>query len=128
MRISDWSSDVCSSDLKAVAYDTWLYATRAMPRWMSWSLRVLAMLSAAMRLHWVVFRNIRDLLRQDGCNNRATWPRLLSWPHNYPGPLRLLPRASLSYLRPRFPPSQHADRAFARPPLAPPAPPPTQLG
>src|SRR3546814_12459444 len=79
MRISDWSSDVCSSDLtcalehftailanavlsdpahlvgadteaqrmwrwhaveeiehKAVAYDTWLYATRAMPRWMSW--------------------------------------------------------------------------------------------
>src|SRR3546814_18954071 len=115
MRISDWSSDVCSSDLtcalehftailanavlsdpahlvgadteaqrmwrwhaveeiehKAVAYDTWLYATRAMPRWMSWSLRVLAMLRAAMRFHWVVFRNIRDLLRQDGCNNRAT--------------------------------------------------------
>src|SRR3546814_17267406 len=51
---------------KDVAYDTWLYATRAMPRWLSWSLRVLAMLSAAMRIHWVVFRNISDLLRQDG--------------------------------------------------------------
>ena len=103
---------------KAVAYDTWLHATRGMPRWMSWSLRVLAMLSAAVRFHWVVFRNIRDLLRQDGCNNRATWRRLLAWLYDYPGPMRLLARGILGYLRPGFHPWQHDDRALARRALA----------
>src|SRR3546814_11807237 len=103
MRISDWSSYVFSSDL-------------------------LAMLSAAMRFHWVVFRNIRDLLRQDGCNNRATWRRLLSWLYNYPGPMRLLARGFLSYFRPGFHPWQHADRALARRALALLTPPPIQSG
>src|SRR3546814_16931585 len=92
---------------------------------MSWSLRVLAMLIAAMRFHWVVFRNIRDLLRQAGCNNRATWRRLLSWLYNYPGPMRLLARGILSYFRPGFHPWKHDDRELARSAPASLTPPPT---
>lgn len=103
---------------KAVAYDTWLFATRNMPRAARWSLRSLAMLSAAWRFHWVIFRNTRDLLRQDGKNDRATWRVLLAYLYDYPGVMRGLTRGILSYLRPGFHPWQHDDRALARRALA----------
>src|SRR3546814_5030261 len=103
---------------KAVAYDTWLHATRTMPRWMRWSLRSIAMLSAAIRFHWVVFRNTDDLLAQDGKNNLATWRQLRSYLYVYPGPMRLIARGTIAYLRPGFHPWQHDDRALAARALA----------
>src|SRR3546814_15104136 len=48
----------------AVAYDTWLYPTRTMARWMRWSMRSIANLSAAIRFHWVVFRKTTNLPAQ----------------------------------------------------------------
>src|SRR3546814_13025406 len=63
MRISDWSSDVCSSDL-------------------------------------------------------ATWRQLRSYLYVYPGPMRLIARGMIAYLRPGFHPWQHDDRALAARALA----------
>ena len=103
---------------KAVAYDTWLHATRNMPRALRWSLRSLAMVSAAMRFHWVVFRNTANLLAQDGKNDLATWRRLFVYLYDYPGAMRLLARGMVGYFRPGFHPWQHDDRALAKRALA----------
>src|SRR3546814_13905683 len=70
---------------KGVAYDTWRHATRTMPRGLRWSLRALAMMRAAVRFHWVIFRNTADLLAQDGRNDLATWRRRLHYLSGYPG-------------------------------------------
>lgn len=103
---------------KAVAYDTWLYATRDKPRWLRWTIRAVAMLSAAGRFHWVIFRNTANLLSQDGKNDLATWRRLLAYLYDYPGPMRLLARGMMTYLRPGFHPWQHDDRLLAQRALA----------
>lgn len=103
---------------KAVAYDTWLHATRNMPRRLRWSLRSLAMVSAAVRFHWVIFRNTADLLAQDGKNDLATWRALLVYLYDYPGAMRLLARGMVGYFRPGFHPWQNDDRALARRALA----------
>jgi predicted metal-dependent hydrolase len=103
---------------KAVAYDTWLHATRNMPRLARWSLRSIAMVSAAWRFHWVVFRNTANLLAQDGKNDLATWRGLLVYLYDYPGAMRLLARGMVGYFRPGFHPWQHDDRALARRALA----------
>src|SRR3546814_3917381 len=49
---------------KAVAYDTWVHATRALPRWQRWAMRSFAMAAASLRFHIVVFRNTADLDRK----------------------------------------------------------------
>ncbi len=103
---------------KAVAYDTWLHATRNMPRGLRWSLRSLAMVSAAVRFHWVIFRNTADLLAQDGQNELATWRALLVYLYDYPGAMRHIARGMIGYLRPGFHPWQHDDRALAKRALA----------
>ncbi|WP_448140280.1 metal-dependent hydrolase [Sphingopyxis fribergensis] len=89
-----------------------------MPRWLRWSLRSIAMLSAGVRFHWIVFRNTADLLAQDSKNDLATWRRLRSYLYDYPGPMRLIARGMVAYLRPGFHPWQHDDRALAARALA----------
>src|SRR3546814_1977657 len=66
---------------KAVAYDTWVHATRALPRWRRWAMRSLAMAAASLRFHGVVFRNTADLLAQDGRNDWRSWRGLRSEEH-----------------------------------------------
>jgi predicted metal-dependent hydrolase len=103
---------------KGVAYDTWLHATRNKLRILCWSIRSLAMLSAAVRFHWVIYRNTANLLAQDGKNDLATWRRLRSYLYDYPGAMRLIARGMIGYLRPGFHPWQHDDRALAKRALA----------
>src|SRR3546814_14411273 len=76
------------------------------------------MMSAAVRFHWVIFRNTADLLAQDGRNDLATWRRLLNYLYGYPGPMRLIARGMIGYFRPGFHPWQHDDRALAARALA----------
>lgn len=103
---------------KAVAYDTWLYATRDMPGIKRWALRSLAMLVAGVRFHFVIFRNTADLLRQDGRNSVRTWAGLLSYLYARPGAMRVLLSHMIGYFRPGFHPWQRDDSALARGALA----------
>src|SRR3546814_4670362 len=73
---------------KAVAYDTWVHATRALPRWRRWAMRSLAMAAASLRFHGVVFRNTADLLAQDGRNDWRSWRGLLAYLYGGPGAMR----------------------------------------
>jgi uncharacterized protein len=97
---------------KAVAYDTWLHATRKFPRWRRWLGRSFAMAAATVRFHYVIFRNTADLLRQDDRNDFATWRKLLHYLYVRPGAMRLLVGSAIGYMRPGFHPWQHDDRAL----------------
>src|SRR3546814_15302007 len=84
MRISDWSSDVCSSDL----FDTWAYATRdwsPLRRWLSRSKMMLIV-----SRNFMVDRSagISELLRQDGQRNLRNWGRLFWYLMIYPVMMR----------------------------------------
>ncbi|HEV7311313.1 metal-dependent hydrolase [Sphingopyxis sp.] len=103
---------------KAVAYDTWLHATREMPGWKRWALRSFAMLAAAVRFHYVVYRNTAELLAQDRKNNPRNWWRLLRYLYGDPGLMRMLAMKMFGYFRPGFHPWQHDDRALAARALA----------
>ena len=109
---------------KAVAYDTWLHASRHLPRWRRWLRRSFAMGAATVRFHYVVFANTAGLLAQDGRNDWRTWARLLRYLYGRGGAMRLLVSGALGYMRPGFHPWQHDDRALvarALETLAPPA-------
>lgn len=103
---------------KAVAYDTWLHATRTMPGWKRWTLRSLAMVGAAVRFHYVIFRNTAGLLAQDGRNTPRTWVKLLHYLYGDPGMMRRLAFGMFGYFKPGFHPWQHDDRALAGKALA----------
>ena len=103
---------------KAVAFDTYLHATRDMTGFRRWLKRSLVMCVTTMRFHYVIFRNTADLLRQDGRNDFATWRKLLSYLYGRPGTLRLLLLGVFTYMRPGFHPWQIDDRALLTKALA----------
>src|SRR3546814_14892471 len=70
---------------KAVAYDTWVHATRALPRWRRWAMRSLAMAAASLRFHGVVVRNTADLRAQDGRNDWRSGRGLIDELNGGPG-------------------------------------------
>lgn len=95
---------------KAVAFDTYLHATRNMTAFRRWLKRSLVMCVTTMRFHYVIFRNTADLLRQDGLNDFTTWRRLLAYLYGRPGTLRLLLLGVFAYMRPGFHPWEIDDR------------------
>lgn len=97
---------------KAVAFDTYLHATRHMSRTRRWLKRSSVMFFTTVRFHYVIFRNTADLLRQDGCNDVATWRRLLGYLYGRPGPLRALLKGVFVYMRPGFHPWEIDDRSL----------------
>lgn len=103
---------------KAVAFDTYLHATRDMTAFRRWLKRSLVMCVTTMRFHYVIFRNTADLLRQDGRNDFTTWRKLLVYLYGRPGTLRLLLLGVFTYMRPGFHPWQLDDRALLTKALA----------
>lgn len=103
---------------KAVAYDTYLHAARSLPPPRRWLKRSVVMLAASIRFHYVLFRGIADLLRQDGCNNVATWRALLTYLYGRPGLMRPLLSETLAYMRPGFHPWDQDDRPLLAKALA----------
>ena len=95
---------------KAVAFDTWLCATRKMPRWRRWLQRSMVMAATTWRFHYVIFANTRDLLAQDGKNDFKTWKSLLYYLYMRPGAMRDLLFSAIGYMKPGFHPWQHDDR------------------
>jgi predicted metal-dependent hydrolase len=97
---------------KAVAFDTYLHAARAMTPLRRWLKRSTVMCVTTMRFHYVIFRNTADLLRQDGRNDWATWKVLLAWLYGRHGLMRALFRGVFTYMRPGFHPWEVDDRGL----------------
>jgi len=103
---------------KAVAYDTWLHATRDLMPLRRWLKRCSVMVFTTVRFHYVIFRNTADLLRQDGRNDWATWRPLLGFLYGRSGLLRALLRGIVGYMKPGFHPWQEDDRHLVATALA----------
>lgn len=95
---------------KAVAFDTYLHAARDMTRFRRWLKRSMVMCVSTMRFHYVIYRNVADLLRQDGRNDWRTWRPLLGYLYSRGGPMRMLLKEAVLYMRPGFHPWQQDDR------------------
>lgn len=95
---------------KGVAYDTWLHATRALPRFMRWKIKAKVMLFVTR--NFVVDRTFGtlELLRQDGITGPRAWARMVWFAWVYPGMLRKILGAWLSFFMPGFHPWNHDDR------------------
>jgi predicted metal-dependent hydrolase len=97
---------------KAVAYDTWLHATRNWSRWRRWKLKALMM--AVVTRNFVGHRiaDTLDLLAQDGVTGwRARW-QVMAYLFGRPGILRRILPAWLAYFLPGFHPWNQDDRAL----------------
>ena len=97
---------------KGVAYDTWLHATRSLPRFKRWSIKARVMLLVTKNFLVDRTAGALDLLAQDGIRGpRAYWG--LFWvAFGRPGMFRKVFAAWLSYFLPGFHPWNHDDRAL----------------
>ncbi len=95
---------------KAVAYDTFLWATRNWPAFKRWRMRALIMGLVTYRFVRNRTSDALELLDQDGITGwRAKW-RLFAYLIGKPGILRKIFPAWLSYFRPGFHPWDLDDR------------------
>lgn len=97
---------------KAVAFDTFLQASRHLSAWRRWLLRTSTMLLATGVLIGTVTRNIADLFARDGLTGPRPWARLLAYLFIRPGLFRQIAGPYLGYFRPGFHPWVHDDRAL----------------
>jgi len=97
---------------KAVAFDTYLHATKTWPARRRWFLRCLMMLIVTRNFLHHRFVDAIDLLAQDGITGWRAKVRLLAYLTVRPGVLRRIFPAWLSYFRPGFHPWDHDDRAL----------------
>ena len=95
---------------KGVAYDTWLHATRHLPRRKRWMLKSLIMLRSTRRFFIGRTIGILDLLEQDGMRGPKVWWRLFLFALGRPGMVRKILGAWFSYFLPGFHPWNHDDR------------------
>jgi predicted metal-dependent hydrolase len=97
---------------KAVAYDTFLHATRDWTGWRRWKLKALTMLLATVRFLSNRWRDSMDLLAQDGITGWRARGRLLWYLAGRPGILRRIFPAWVAYFLPGFHPWNRDDRAL----------------
>jgi hypothetical protein len=95
---------------KGVAFDTFLAATGQLSGYKRWKFRSLVMLHISYTFLRGRVRAMRQFLQQDGINGPLTGLRIFSFLWIYPGLLRQIFPAWLSFFRPGFHPWQHDDR------------------
>ena len=95
---------------KAVAYDTWLHATRDWPRRKRFRVKLKVMLFVTR--NFIVDRTFGslELLRQDGITGPKAWARILWFAWVRPGMLRKVFGAWLAFFMPGFHPWNQDDR------------------
>jgi len=95
---------------KAVAYDTWLHATRDWPRRKRFKVKLKVMLFVTR--NFIVDRTFGslELLRQDGITGASAWARILWFAWVRPGMLRKVFGAWLAFFMPGFHPWNQDDR------------------
>lgn len=99
---------------KAVAYDTWLFATRDWSRWKRWKVKAKVLLYVTR--NFVVDRTAGaiELMRQDGVTGLRAWTGLLAYLWVRPGIFRKIAGAWLKFLLPGFHPWNEDDRHLLR--------------
>ncbi|HYD24469.1 MAG TPA: metal-dependent hydrolase [Croceibacterium sp.] len=97
---------------KAVAYDTWLHATRGWSRWKRWRLKSVVMLAITRRFVRNRFQDASELLAQDGIAGWRARARLAWYLVGRPGILRRVFPAWCAYFLPGFHPWNRDDRAL----------------
>ena len=99
---------------KAVAYDTWLHATRDWPRRKRFKVKLKVMLFVTR--NFIVDRTFGslELLRQDGITGPKAWARILWFAWVRPGMLRKVFGAWLAFFMPGFHPWNQDDRHLMR--------------
>jgi uncharacterized protein len=95
---------------KAVAYDTFLAATKHMSGGKRWLLRCHIMALISLQFWYTNFQRMADFFRQDRMNTPRTWWRVAKYLLIKPGMLRRIAPSYLSYYRPAFHPWDHDDR------------------
>ena len=99
---------------KAVAYDTWLHATRNWSRWKRWSIKSKIMLRVSHNFLRDRIADMVDLLEQDGLTG-AKWKwRVYAYLLWGPGMLTKIFPAWLAFFRPGFHPWKQDDRNLIR--------------
>jgi len=95
---------------KAVAYDTFFAVTRDLSRFERWKFRSLVLLVVSGEFVAERVRFMADLFKQDGINKPGTWVRAFFYLLIYPGLVRQILPAWLSFFRPGFHPWDQDDR------------------
>lgn len=99
---------------KGVAFDTFMEVTADLHPFTRWKIRVLVMLMVTKNFFTDRVHDIGVLFKQDGVDRAGMWARLASYLFLYPGVLRRVFPAWLSYFLPNFHPWAHDDRALLR--------------
>jgi predicted metal-dependent hydrolase len=97
---------------KAVAYDTYLHATRDWSRWQRWRVKALMMLVITKNFITHRIRDTLDLLSQDGITGWNAKHRLFAFLFWKPGVLRRIIPAWIAYFLPGFHPWNLDDRVL----------------
>jgi uncharacterized protein len=97
---------------KAVAYDTWLHATRSWSRWKRWRVKSLLMLLVTKNFLTHRIHDALGLLAQDGITGAAAKRRLMAFLLWKPGVLRRIFPSWLAYFLPGFHPWSTDDRGL----------------
>lgn len=95
---------------KAVAYDTWLHATRSWSRWKRWKVKAIMMLVVTQNFLSHRVKDTLHLLAQDGITGAGVKWRLLRYLVFSPGVLRRIFPAWVRYFLPGFHPWNEDDR------------------
>lgn len=99
---------------KAVAYDTWRFATRDWTRWKRWKLKARVMLYVTRNFVVDRTQGSLELMRQDGMTGPSAWARLLWYLWVRPGIFRKIAGAWFKFLLPGFHPWNEDDRHLLR--------------
>ena len=97
---------------KAVAYDTWLHATRHWSKGKRWRVRALVMLSVTVSFLSHRSRDAHRILAQDGITGWRAWAGQAHYLFVKPGILRRIFPAWLDYFRTGFHPWDQDDHAL----------------
>ena len=111
LRMWQWHA-IEEIEHKAVAYDTYLAATRNLSGFKRWALRCQVMAFITLQFWYSNFERMADFFRQDKINTPRTWWRVFKFLWFKPGIARRIFLPYMSFFRPGFHPWQHDERAL----------------
>ena len=109
LRMWQWHA-IEEIEHKAVAYDTFVAATRNFSRLRRWALRSHVMALITLQFWYSNFQRMADFFRQDRMNTPLTWLRVIAYLTVKPGILRRTLLPYLGFFLPGFHPWKHDDR------------------
>ena len=109
LRLWQWHA-IEEIEHKAVAYDTFLAASKHMSSFRRWAVRCHVMGLIGLQFWYANFQRMADFFRQDQMNNTRTWLRVAKYLLISPGMMRRIFLPYLSFFRPGFHPWRQDDR------------------